>query len=241
MNISNIIKLIDLTSLNDNDNNNAIINLCNKAKTEYGAVAAVCIFAKFINLAKKTINEIEPSIKIATVVNFPNGDSNIDKVIKETEIAISNNADEIDMVMPYNALIKGNINICKDMIKEIRNICNNKILKVIIESGELKSPILIKQASIICLENKVDFIKTSTGKTHLGATLEASKVILNTIKESEIKCGLKVSGGIKSILDALSYIELASKIMGNNWINKNNFRIGASSLLDSIIYKLKNK
>lgn len=239
MNISNIIKLIDLTSLNDNDNNDSTINLCHQAKTDYGNVASICLYPQFINLAKKTIANIDPSIKIATVINFPHGNTDIKSVTEEAEFAISNNADEIDMVMPYHAFITGNITICKNMIKEVRNICKDKILKIIIETGELRSPTLIKNASYICLENKVDFIKTSTGKTPIGATLDATQIILNTIKESQIKCGIKVSGGIRAIADAIAYIHLASNIMGTNWINQKNFRIGASSLLNNLLSEME--
>ena len=146
----------------------------------------------------------------------------------------------VDIVFPYHALIANDTNIGMQMISQAKKICANKTLKVIIESGELKTPELIKTASQISIDNGADFIKTSTGKVAVNATLNATEIMLNEIKLSGKACGFKAAGGIRSVIDAIKYLELTEKIMGVNWINANNFRFGASSLLDDVLAILNN-
>ena len=227
--------LIDLTSLNDNDNDNIIISLCNKSKTTFGSTPAICIYSRFIPIAKNTLQTINPKVKIATVTNFPHGSSDIEVAIFETELAIKRGADEVDIVFPYHYLKQGNHIIGAQMIKKAKQVCGNKTLKVIIESGELKTPELIKQASEISIENGADFIKTSTGKVTINATLEATEIMLKVIKDSGKKCGFKAAGGIRTVLEAKAYLDLTANIMGKEWINANNFRFGASGLLTDVL------
>ncbi|MCC2624241.1 MAG: deoxyribose-phosphate aldolase [Burkholderiales bacterium] len=236
-----ILGLIDLTSLNDNDTNNTIIALCNKAKTQYGPVPAICIYSRYIPLARATLNRINPDIKIATVTNFPHGSSDIDLALYETKLAVNRGADEVDLVFPYHYLKNGDSALGQQMVAEAKKICGSKVLKVIIESGELKTPELIKWASDISIEAGADFIKTSTGKVAINATLEATEIMLNCIKASGKKCGFKAAGGIKSVAEAGKYLGLTAKIMGNAWINPNNFRFGASSLLNDVLNVLDGK
>lgn len=233
--------LIDLTSLNDNDNDSAIIALCNKSKTDFGYTPAICIYSRFIPLAKTTLQTINPEVKIATVTNFPHGSSDLEIALFETELALKRGADEVDIVFPYHYLKQGNRSIGASMVKKAKQLCGNKTLKVIIESGELKTPELIKQASVISIENGADFIKTSTGKVATNATLEATEIMLMVIKESNAKCGFKAAGGIRTVVEAKAYLDLASKIMGNAWINANNFRFGASGLLNDVLDTLHGK
>lgn len=233
--------LIDLTSLNDNDTDNVIISLCEKTKTIYGSVPAICIYSRYIPLARNTLNQINPSVKIATVTNFPHGSSDIDVVMYETKLAISRGADEVDIVFPYHYLKNGDTQIGHNMVAEAKKTCGDKTLKVIIESGELKTPELIKQASDISIAAGADFIKTSTGKVAVNATLEATEIMLNSIKASGKKCGFKAAGGIRSVADATKYIELAANIMGHDWVNANNFRFGASGILSDVINVLDGK
>ncbi|HMT02991.1 MAG TPA: deoxyribose-phosphate aldolase [Burkholderiales bacterium] len=233
-----ILSLIDLTSLNANDTDQSIINLCHKANTHYGNVAAICIYSHYIPLAQKVFAEIKQNIKIATVVNFPDGLPDMDKALYETELAIKRGAQEIDIVFPYHSLKNGDSELGYNMISKVKNLCKNKVLKVIIESGELKTPELIQIASEISIAAGADFIKTSTGKSLINATIHAAETILNTIKTSGKKCGFKASGGIKTIAEAIQYIELANKIMGCAWVNSSNFRFGASSLLENVLLPL---
>lgn len=233
--------LIDLTTLNDNDTDEIVLALCKKATTKFGSVPAICIFRQFIPTAKQYFTDNNLNIKIATVTNFPHGNDDLQIALKETQEAIDLGADEVDIVFPYKALINGNSEVGANMIKQAKQICGNKVLKVIIESGELKSPELIKLASEIAIQNGADFIKTSTGKVPVNATLEATEIMLNAIKESGKPCAFKAAGGVRLVSEAKDYLDLTSKVMGKDWINATNFRFGASSLLGDVLNVLQDK
>lgn len=230
------ISLIDLTSLNDNDSDETIIKLCQNAHTLAGDTAAVCIYPRFIPIARKTLlAQNTPKIKIATVTNFPYGHNDFDIALAETSAAIAYGADEVDLVFPYQALISGDAMIGAEIIAACRDVCGDATLKVIIESGELKTIQLIQQASEISISSGADFIKTSTGKVAINATLQTAEIILNVIKDSGQDIGLKVAGGIKDSHTAQQYIQLTSEIMGKHWLSAEHFRFGASSLLVSLL------
>lgn len=233
--------LIDLTTLNNNDTNEIVIELCKKAKTEFGSVPAICIFRQFIPAAKQYLSENNLNVKIATVTNFPHGGTDIELALRETQEAIDLGADEVDIVFPYSALMAGDAQIGADIVKQAKQICGTKTLKVIIESGVLHDPKLIEQASDICIANGADFIKTSTGKVAVNATLEATEIMLNSIKKSGGKCAFKAAGGVRSVAEAKEYLDLTAKIMGANWINADTFRFGASSLLGDVLNVLNGR
>lgn len=236
-----VLNLIDLTSLNDNDTNQEIEKLCESAVSQFGNVPAICIYSRFIPIARQLLNNTQ--IKIATVTNFPHGSPDIDIALFETKLAITRGADEVDIVFPYNDLIRGHHQVGQQMIKEAKKLCGSKTLKVIIESGSLKDKKLIRQASEISIQNGANFIKTSTGKAEVNATLEAAEVMLNVIKESKTECGFKAAGGVKTVQQAAKYLELAANIMGPKWANAEHFRFGASGLLTdvlNVLYGTKN-
>lgn len=235
-----ILSLIDLTSLNDNDNIDSIINLTKNATSTYGNVAAICIYSRFISSAQKLLQKTNPKIKIATVCNFPHGSDDVDQALYEVSLALKRGTDEIDIVFPYHELMQGKSKIGFDLINQAKKLCVNKTLKVIIESGILKTENLIELASRISIEAGSDFIKTSTGKVPINATLDAASIMLNTIKNNNSKCGFKASGGIKTVTDATKYLDLASQIMGSTWINSHTFRFGASGLLNDVMNILSN-
>ena len=234
------IQLMDLTTLSDDDTDQKVIQLCADAHTAAGDTAAVCIYPRFIPIARKALREQNtPHIKIATVTNFPHGNDDLEIALAETRAAVAYGADEVDVVFPYRALMAGNSEIGATMIKACREICGDKVtLKVIIESGVLQSPELIKQASDICINAGADFIKTSTGKVAINATLEATKVMLEAIKDSGKDVGFKAAGGVKDAQAAHDYMQLARYIMGDDWVNIDHFRFGASSLLVSLLSEL---
>ena len=237
------ISLMDLTSLTDQETPEDIKKLCQQANSLGGNTAAICIFPRFIPLAKKILaKQGTPNIKIATVTNFPHGNDDIAIAVAETKAAVAYGAHEVDVVFPYKALIAGNINIGLKLIQKCKQVCPNKVLlKVIIETGELKSPELIKLASEISIRGGADFIKTSTGKVKINATPAAAKIMLEVIKSTNnngVKTGFKAAGGIKNIDDALIYFNLAESIMGHSWISKEHFRFGASSLLGNLLSPL---
>lgn len=234
------IQLMDLTTLNDDDSDQKVIQLCADAHTAAGDTAAVCIYPRFIPVARKALAlQNTPHIKIATVTNFPHGNDDLDIALAETRAAVAYGADEVDLVFPYRALMAGNSEIGATMVKACKEVCGDKIiLKVIIESGELKSPVLIQQASEICINAGADFIKTSTGKVPVNATLEATKVMLEAIKKSGRNVGFKAAGGVKDAQSASEYLQLAGSIMGDNWVDSAHFRFGASSLLGALLAQL---
>ena len=231
--------LIDLTTLNDNDSDKTVLELCQNSQTEFGSVAAVCILRQFIPLAKRYFSAKQLEIKIASVSNFPAGDEDLALALRETQEALDLGADEVDIVFPYRALLAGNQQIGAEMIRQAKQICGLKTLKVIIESGVLQTPRLIELASNIAIENGADFIKTSTGKATLNATLEATEIMLQSIKRSGKNCGFKAAGGIRLVSEAQEYLALAERIMGKNWLNSANFRFGASSLLADVLNILR--
>jgi len=230
-----IISLVDLTSLNDSDDEQTIEMLCLHATTPLGRVAAICIYPQFIPIAKVLL--AESSIKIATVINFPNGSDTPDTIKPQVEQAITAGADEIDFVFPYKDYLTGNPQKAVDMIKLAKSLCgSNILLKVILETGVLETNEHIKEASNIAIFAGADFIKTSTGKTPIGATLEAAAVMLLSIKEAKgINVGFKASGGIKTPKQAISYLTLAESILGKSWVSPKTFRFGASSLVNSLL------
>ncbi len=232
--------LMDLTSLNDSDTSQTIIDLCHQANSPVGHTAAICIYPQFIILAKKTLADLGLShIKVATVTNFPMGTSDVDLAVQQTEQAIKLGADEVDVVFPYRALMQGDESIGYELVKACKAACSDQVtLKVIIESGELKDPALIKKASEISIDAGADFIKTSTGKVPVNATLDAAKIMLNVIKAKNTKVGFKAAGGVKTAEDAQAYLQLAHTILGKNWVDADHFRFGASSLLGNLLTQL---
>jgi len=237
------LSLIDLTSLTNNETNLDIINLCKQAKTTFGHTAAICIYPKYITIAKAQLTKQNtPDIYIATVTNFPHGNDCIDSAVNETLEAVKLGANEVDVVFPYKALIAGNKNIGFELVKACKLACGSHVLlKVIIESGELVTPELIKQASEIAINAGADFIKTSTGKVSVNATPEAAKIMLKVIQQLNPNVGFKAAGGVKNVNDAEIYLNLAHKLLGNKWINTAHFRFGASSLLNNLLISLDDK
>lgn len=235
--------LIDLTSLTNTETNQEIIDLCQQAKSPAGITAAICIFPRFIPLAKKTLKiQQTPQVKVATVVNFPEGGDDVAIALAETQAAIAYGADEVDLVFPYKALIAGNEIIGFDMVNVCKQACGDSItLKVIIESGELKSESLIQKASEIAINAGANFIKTSTGKVAVNATPEAASIMLNVIKNKNLNVGFKAAGGVKTTDDAHIYLTLADTLLGSDWVNAEHFRFGASSLLNNLLNTLDHE
>jgi len=237
--IANVASLIDLTSLNNNDTPASIEQLADNASFHGIQVAALCVFPELILAAKQALSTRGLSLPVATVTNFPEGHANIARAVAETERAVAVGADEIDVVLPYRNLQQGDAKLPKQLVEEVKTVCaNNAHLKVIIESGELKTAALIQQASELSIEGGADFIKTSTGKVAENATLQAAEIMLKAIKNSGQECGFKAAGGIRTLEDAENYITLAERIMGNNWVTASHFRIGASSLVSDLKQRL---
>ncbi|MEP1207131.1 MAG: deoxyribose-phosphate aldolase [Rhizobiaceae bacterium] len=232
--------LVDFTDLGDNSNEQSVGDLCRRAQTDHGNVAAICIWPHMVAFAKKQL--AGTGIPIATVVNFPKGDQTIDDTVALTLQAISDGADEVDLVIPYQDLIGGLRSTTKAMVVAIRTATSGKaLLKVILETGELKDPGLIRLASEIAIIAGADFIKTSTGKVAVNATLEAAEIMLQAIADSGKPVGFKPAGGIKTTEDCGAYLALADRILGEDWASPATFRFGASSVLDDLLAAQEGK
>ncbi|MDO6409170.1 deoxyribose-phosphate aldolase [Pantoea phytobeneficialis] len=237
------LQLMDLTTLNDDDTDEKVIALCRQAKSPAGNTAAICIYPRFIPVARKALREQgTPEIRIATVTNFPHGNDDLDIALAETRAAIAYGADEVDVVFPYRALLAGNRQIGFDLVKACKEACaaSGVLLKVIIESGELKDAALIREASEIAIDAGADFIKTSTGKVPVNATPETAAIMLSVIRDKGVQqqVGFKPAGGVRSAEDAAHYLQLADDILGAGWADARHFRFGASSLLASLLNTL---
>ena len=234
-----VVSLMDLTSLNTDDNQASINALVNSIDPKLGIPAAVCVFSEFVDDAKIALaNRLLSHVKVATVTNFPTGEAPLNEVLNETLIAIERGADEIDLVIPYKALIKGEADTVLEYVSESKKACGSRAkLKVIIESGELKTPALIAQATELAIQGGADFVKTSTGKVAVNATLEETEIMLNTIKKSSKPVGFKAAGGVKTTGDANAYLQLTTEVMGHEYLAPETFRFGASSLLNDV-YKV---
>jgi deoxyribose-phosphate aldolase len=228
------LSLLDLTNLRDDCDNAAIENLCLRAQTPYGNSAAICIWPRFIAHARQILGGGHP-VRIATVVNFPSGDLAVADVVEETRKAVEDGADEIDLVIPYKAFIAGDEAAVTTMVEAVRAACSQSTLKVILETGEIRDMALVRRASELAIAAGADFIKTSTGKVQVNATLEAADIMLRAIRETKAKVGFKPAGGISTVADADLYLRLAESILGPNWVMPSTFRFGASSLLDDIL------
>ncbi len=230
--------LLDLTNLNDDCSASDITDLTQRAVSEHGSVAAVCIWPRFITQA---VEELKGTgVRVATVVNFPEGGTDTGAVVAETQKAITDGADEIDLVMPYRAFAEGRKGFAEEQIIRVcAAIPEGALLKVILETGEIKDPLLIHLASEVAIGAGADFIKTSTGKVPVNATLEAAEIMLTAIEEArrdhQKSVGFKPAGGIRTLADAGGYLALADRIMGHNWVSASTFRFGASGLWDVLI------
>lgn len=235
------LSLLDLTDLTDDCDAAAIERLCQQAATAHGHTAAICIWPRFVKQARSLLGPNSP-IRIATVVNFPSGDLPVDEVVAETRQAIADGADEIDLVIPYKALIAGDEQAVREMIAAVRGACARPVLlKTILETGELKDRDLIRNASHLAITSGADFIKTSTGKVAVNATLEAADIMLNAIRESGRNVGFKPAGGVRTVGDAALYLNLAATIHGPDWAIPSTFRFGASGLLGDILAVLDGR
>lgn len=232
--------LMDLTSLNDSDTDAVINQLCDAANTAFGSPAAVCVYPAFIATARKALAQLGlADVRVATVTNFPDGSTDIDRAVRETRDAVAAGAHEVDVVLPYRALMAGDADTAEQLVRACKAACGSAVqLKVIIESGELKTAELIRQASDISIAAGADFIKTSTGKVAVNATLEAAEIMLNAIADSGKDVGFKAAGGIRTTAEAADYLALAERIFGADWVTPAHFRFGASSLLNDVLATL---
>jgi deoxyribose-phosphate aldolase len=225
---------LDLTSLGEDDSETNIWRMCQRAQSTLGSVAAVCVLPHFAAFARKQVPE---HIAVASVANFPDGSADVQRALRDTAMIVQSGAQEVDLVLPYTNLIAGDERTVVEMLAAVRKACPGLRLKVILETGELRRDELIERACRLAIEAGADFLKTSTGKTPLGATTQAARIMLKAIASDPSaanRVGFKVSGGIRTVQDAAAYIVLCHEYLGPTALNPQRFRIGASSLLGDI-------
>lgn len=226
------LQCLDLTSLNEAETEADIETLCRRAQSPFGPVAAVCVWPRFVGLARRLL---PAGIRVAAVANFPAGALDLPLALADVRAIAGAGGDEVDVVLPYRALMQGRVTECADFLAAVREASRPLTLKVIIESGELATPALIAQATRLALAAGADFVKTSTGKTAVSATPEAAAVMLAEIASGGFgRAGFKASGGIRTVSDALPYLQLAARQLGSQARYPQRLRLGASALLNDV-------
>lgn len=238
---------IDLTSLTSLDTKESIWKLAEKVNDFEGTrpdvpnVAAICTYPIFVETVKQALTAQD--VKIASVAaGFPSSQTFVEVKIAETAMAVMQGADEIDVVLNLGYFMEDNFEEIAEELQEIKESCREARLKVILETGALATPENIRRAAILALYSGADFIKTSTGKGYPGATPEAVYTMCQVLKTYHSiagrKAGLKVSGGVRTAEEAVTYYTIVKEVLGNDWLNKDLFRIGASSLVEDIEKRL---
>ena len=240
---------IDLTSLNSTDSKESIwkfiqqVNDLEDLYPELDNVAAICVYP---NLVKTVKDSLTADVKIASVAaGFPSSQTFVEIKIGECSLALYDGADEIDIVLNLGHFLDKEYQEMCEEIMEIKSVCKEKTLKVILETGALKNFEDIHNASILSMYSGADFIKTSTGKGYAGATPEAFFVMCKAIKSyyktSNNKVGIKVSGGVSTTKDAVIYYSIVKHVLGDEWCNNKLFRIGTSRLASILLDELRIK
>lgn len=241
------LSMIDLTTLEGKDTPGKVKQLCYKALhlheqlDNIPTVAAVCVYPTYVKIAKKALEG--SSIQVASVATaFPSGQSSHHTKIMDTQFAVEQGADEIDMVISRGAFLAGEYNFVFDEIAAVKEACGNAHLKVILETGELDTLDNVRKASEIAMYAGADFIKTSTGKIQPAATMPVTYVMLDAIKDFYMNTGkiigMKPAGGISTSKIALQYLVMLNEVLGDKWMNNTYFRFGASSLANDILMQL---
>ena len=245
--LKEIYSCLDLTTLKCTDNAESVlaftekVNALDETHPDLKNVAAICVYPNFAGIVSQSL-EVE-GVEIACVSGgFPSSQTFPEVKIAETALALKEGATEIDIVMSVGKFLSGDYEGVCDEIQELKDLCGDKSLKVILETGALKSAENIKKASILSMYSGADFIKTSTGKEAPGATPEAAFVMCKAIKEyyakSGRKVGFKAAGGITSIEDALLYYNIVEDVLGKEWLNSKLFRIGTSRLASTLLSEI---
>lgn len=231
-----LLPLLDLTSLNDARGDD-IAALCAKAATPQGKVAAVCSWPDFAaEMAERLAGS---GIGVAVVIDFPGGGSPAEAAAAEARQAVAEGATELDLVLPYRAWLAGERETARAQIAAVKSAAGAAVLKVILETGTFPGPKEMAEAARDAIAAGADVLKTSTGKTAVGATPEAAEALLGVIRETGGTVGFKAAGGIRSLEDAAAYLAIAERHLGAGWITPGHFRIGASKLLDAVLAALE--
>ena len=243
--------MVDLTTLEGKDTPGKVASLCRKAirphdDSDFPMVAAVCVYPSMVRHAKKHV--ADTTIKVASVATaFPSGQAPLKTRLAEVRTAVADGADEIDMVINRGAFLAGDFALVQDEIVAVRDACRTAALKVILEVSELETYDNIRAASFIAMRvlRPGDFIKTSTGKTSLNATLGNNQVMLEAIRDfyldTGIAIGMKPAGGIRTAKQALQFLVAVKETLGDAWLTNERYRFGASSLLNDLLRQFEKE
>ena len=242
--LQELLSTVELTTLTVTDSKESVMRFTEKvnafaeAHPELPHIATICVYPNFAGTVSETL-EVE-GVEVACVSGgFPSSQTFQEIKVAETALALRAGATEIDMVLSVGAFLEGDYETCADEIAEMKQVCGDYDLKVILETGALQTAENIKRASILSIYAGADFIKTSTGKISVSATPEAAYVMCQTIKEyykeTGIKIGFKAAGGVSTVDDALTYYTIVRELLGKEWIDENLFRIGTSRLANLLV------
>lgn len=245
-----LLNSVELTSLKTTDNEDSILRFVEKVNKfddiypELGHVATVCVYPSYAKVCHDALENED--VEIACVSgSFPSSQTFMEVKVAETALAISEGATEIDIVMPVGKFLNDDYEGMCDEIEEIKNVCGDRPLKVILETGCLKTASNIMKASILAMYAGADYIKTSTGKLTPAATPEAALVMCKAIKQyydnTGIQIGFKPAGGMKTVEDALTYYTIVKEVLGEKWLTNKFFRLGTSSLANKLLSDIKGE
>ena len=235
---------VELTTLKTTDSEDSVlafterVNQFDEQYPELPHVATICVYPCFAKTVSETL-EVD-GVEIACVSgSFPSSQALIEVKVAETALAIKDGATEIDIVMPVGKFLSGNYEEVADEISELKNVCGEKKMKVILETGCLKTAANIKKASILSMYAGADYIKTSTGKLEPAATPEAAYVMCQAIKEyydkTGIQIGFKPAGGLNTVMDAITMYTIVKEVLGEKWLTNQWFRMGTSRLANLLL------
>ena len=242
---------IELTTLKTTDSDTSVLAFTERVNDfdnqypDMPHVATVCVYPCFANTVAESL-EVD-GVEIACVSgSFPSSQARIEVKIAETSLAVADGATEIDIVMPVGKFLSGDYEGVCDDIAELKAACGENVpMKVILETGALKTATNIKKAALLSMYAGADYIKTSTGKLQPAATPEAAYVMCQTIKEyydeTGIQIGFKPAGGINSVMDAIIYYTIVKEVLGEKWLTNKWFRLGTSRLANMLLSEIKGE
>lgn len=245
-----LLNSIDLTTLSTEDSERSVAKFSNRVNDfdaeypQYGHVAAICVYSNFAEVVKDHL-DVE-GVDVCVVAGcFPSSQTFTAVKVADVALAVASGAQEVDVVLNIGMFLDENYEELCDELIELKNTAKDAKLKVILETGCLKTAAAIKRASILSMYCDADFIKTSTGKIYKGASLEAAYVMCRCIKEyyekTGRKVGFKAAGGVRTTEDALNYYAVVKEVLGDEWLNQDLFRLGASSLANAVLSSLEGK
>src|SRR3954469_12054177 len=244
--------MVDLTTLEGKDTRGKVESLCRKALSphddpEIPTVAAVCVYPAMVKHARRALGE-DTAVRIASVATaFPSGQAPLRTRLAEVKAAVDDGADEIDMVINRGSFLAGDFQLVQDEIAAVVEACGDSALKVILEVSELETYDSIRAASFLAMRviREGDFIKTSTGKTSLNATLGNNQVMIEAIRDfyldTGIAIGMKPAGGIRTAKQALQFLIAIKETLGDAWLTNERYRFGASSLLNDLLRQVEKE